>query len=60
MWRERKIYASMKKKLPFLIGFGGFYQFSFFKKSLFTPCKVEEPLKTYSSGKKKKKRMKSI
>lgn len=45
MWRERKIYASMEKKLPFLIGFGGFYQFPFFKKSLFTPCKVEEPLK---------------
>ena len=26
---ERKIYASMEKKLPFLIGFGGFYQFPF-------------------------------
>lgn len=44
MERERKIHASMKKKLPLVIGFGGFYQPYLFKKSLFTPCTVEQLL----------------
>ena len=50
----------MKKKLPLVIGFGGFYQPYLFKKSLFTPCTVEQLLQGIELQEKEEKGMKSI
>ena len=50
----------MKKKLPLVIGFGGFYQPYLFKKSLFTPYTVEQLLQGIELQEKEEKGMKSI